>query len=77
MYVYPHLTCRNDSLNHYENLPMQYIEIFFSDVKIENFARKTVIVFTFMLKTYIVGTRQNRLSEAVLTSTHNVFLDQK
>ena len=27
--------------------------------------------FIFLLKTYIVGTSQNRLIEAVLTSTHN------
>ena len=36
--------------NHYENLPMQYTEIF-SPVKIENFVRKFLIFFLFLLKT--------------------------
>ena len=35
---------------HYENLPMQYTEIF-SPVKIENFVRKSLIFFLFLLKT--------------------------
>ena len=35
---------------HYENLPMQYTEIF-SPVKIENFVRKILIFFLFLLKT--------------------------
>ena len=30
-----------------------------------------------LLKTLIVGTRKNRLSEAVLTSTHNLCFEQK
>ena len=33
---------------------------------------KTLIFFLFLLKTLIVGTRWNRISEAVLTSTHNL-----
>ena len=32
-----------------------------------------MIFFIILLKTKIVGTRQNRLDEAVLTSTHNLF----
>ena len=35
------------------------------------------IIFFFLPKTWIVGTRQNRLAEAVLTSTHNLCLEQK
>ena len=35
---------------HYENLPMQYTEIF-SGVKIENFVGKFLIFFLFLLKT--------------------------
>ena len=35
---------------HYENMPMQYIEIF-SVAKIENFIRKFLILFLFLLKT--------------------------
>ena len=38
------------SLPHYENLPMQYTEIFLA-VKIENFIRKMLIFFLFLLKT--------------------------
>ena len=40
--------------------------------KNENFQRKILIVFVFLLKTKIVGTRYNRLGEAVLTSTHKL-----
>ena len=36
--------------NHYEDLPMQYTVIF-SAVKIENFIRKMLIFFLFLLKT--------------------------
>ena len=36
---------------HYENMPMQYTEIFFSAVKIKNFIRKMLIFFLFLLKT--------------------------
>ena len=32
-----------------------------------------MMLFLFLLKTYIVGTRKNRLSEAVLTSTHDLI----
>ena len=39
-----------DSRMHYENLPMQYTEIF-SPVKTENFMRKNLIFFLFLLKT--------------------------
>ena len=35
------------------------------------------IFFLFLLKTLIVGTRLNRLSEAVLTSTHNLCFEAK
>ena len=37
-------------VGHYENLPMQYTEIF-SAVKIENVIRKMLIFFLFLLKT--------------------------
>ena len=33
---------------------------------------KIIIFFSFLLKTLIVGTSKNRLSEAVLPSTHNL-----
>ena len=35
---------------HYENMSMQYTEIF-SPVKVENFIRKSLIFFLFLLKT--------------------------
>ena len=57
---------------HYKNSPMQYTEIFFQKKKIENFIGKILIFLIFSLKTYIVGTGLNHLSEVVLTSTHNV-----
>ena len=44
---YKNYLCRS---MHYENLPMQYTEIF-SVVKIENFIRKMLIFFLFLLKT--------------------------
>ena len=53
---------------HYEN--MHYIENSFS-CKYENFTGKIEIFLIFLLKTYSVGTRQNRLGEMVLTSTHS------
>ena len=40
----------NFKTSHYENLPMQYIENF-SVPKIENFTRKMLIFFLFLLKT--------------------------
>ena len=49
----------------------------FSTVKIENFIRKILIVLIFLIKTFIMGTCQNRLAEAVLMSTHNLFLGAK
>ena len=36
-----------------------------------------MIFFLFLLKTLIVGTRQNRLNEAVLTSTYNLCVRAK
>ena len=39
--------------------------------------KKNVIFFLFLLKTLIVGTRSNRLKEAVLTSTHNLCFRSK
>ena len=39
-----------NELSHYENLPMQYTEIF-SVVKIENFVGKILIFFLFLFKT--------------------------
>ena len=45
----------------------------FKGVKTDNFHWKKMKLFLFLLKTYvyIVGTRKNRLIEAVLTSAHN------
>ena len=40
---------------HYENMPMQYTEMFFS-CKNKNSIGKFLIFFKFMLKTLIVGT---------------------
>ena len=36
-----------------------------------------MIFLIILLKTLIVGTRSNRLAEAVLTSTYNLCFDQK
>ena len=41
------------------------------------FCIKLFICFLFLFKTYIVGTRSNRLAEAVLTSAHNVYFGSK
>ena len=35
------------------------------------------LIFLFLLKIFIVGTRYNRLGGAVLTSTHNLCFEQK
>ena len=48
----------------------KYIEDFIS--KNQKFSDKKLTFFIFLLKTQIVGTRYNRLAEAVLTSTHNL-----
>ena len=42
---------------HYENMPMQYTEIFKVVKKLKIFNRKLLIVFLFLFKTLIVGTR--------------------
>ena len=55
-------------MRHYENLPMQYTEIFFELQKLKKFIGKSLMFSIFLLKTLIV----NHLAEAVLTSTHNV-----
>ena len=56
---------------------MQYTEIFFPFVRIEIFIRNSLIFLVFLLKTLIVGTHQNRLSKAVLMSTHNLCFGAK
>ena len=54
-------------------MPMQHTEIF-SALKFEIFNEKKKILFLLLLKTLIVDTSKNhRLDEAVLTSTHNLF----
>ena len=50
---------------HYENLPMQYTEIFFEEKKYENFIGEKKYYLEFSLKTYIVGTCLNRLAEGI------------
>ena len=55
---------------------MQYTTIFHGCKNI-NFQMKNCNIVLFFLKTLIVGTRYNRLSEAVLTSTHNLFFGAK
>ena len=45
--------------------------------KKRKFPVENVCFFLFMLKTYIVGTRYNRLTEAVQTSTHNLMFWSK
>ena len=62
--------------SHKKNLPMQYKEIF-KVVENEIFCTKILIFFLFVFKTLIVGTRQNRLAEAVLTCTHNLCFGAK
>ena len=60
----------------YANMSVQYIAIFHGN-KNDKFQMKFLIFFLFLLKTLIVGTRWNRLSEAVLTSTHNLCFRAK
>ena len=52
------------------------IQRFSSAVKIENAIGKMIFLI-FLLKTLIVGTRLNRLAEAVLTNTHNLCFGAK
>ena len=51
-------------------MPIHYAEIL-KGYKNNIFLGKKSIVFLFLLNTLIVGTRSNRLTEAVLTSTLN------
>ena len=60
----------NRGHNHTKKTCPCNIQGFFSTVKIENFIRKKLIVLIFLLKTLIVGTRQNRRTKAVITSTY-------
>ena len=54
------------------------ILLFFTAVKKKVIFRwKFMMVFLFLLKTLIVGTRWNRLNKAVLTSTHNLCFRAK
>ena len=55
---------------------MQYTAIF-RGCKNDKFPLFLFTIFIFVLKTYIVGTRQNRLIEAVLTSTLNLCIKGK
>ena len=50
---------------------------FFQKPKLKNFIGKILIFLIFLLKTMIEGTHQNRLAEAVLTSTHNLCFGSK
>ena len=52
-------------------MPMHYAMVL-KAVKMINFKTKIVIFFLFLLKTHIVGTRENRINVAVLRSTHNL-----
>ena len=61
---------------HYENMPMQHTAIFHGS-KNNNFHLIVFTIFIFLLKTQIVGTCLNRLSEGVLTRTHNLCLRAK
>ena len=64
-------------LSHYANMSVQCTAIFHV-CKNGNFRwKKKVIFLLFLLKTKIVGTRLNRLSEVVLTSTHNLCFKAK
>ena len=63
--------CRVFVFGHYETCPCN-IKKSFSVVKNENFIRKILIFFYFCSKHIIVGTRKNRLADAVLTSTYNL-----
>ena len=47
-----------------------------SPPKTESFQIKNSDVFIFLLKIYIVGTHLNCLTEAVLTSTHNLYFSR-
>ena len=51
---------------------MQYTDNFFSGVKIEKKISRKKDIYNIFAKPLIVGTRLNRLTEAVLTSTHNL-----
>ena len=57
-------------------MPMQYTEML-KEGKKWKISVENVCFFLFMLKTYIVGTRYNRLTEAVQTSTHNLMFWSK
>ena len=57
-------------------MSMQYTVIFHG-CKNDNFQMKIEIVFYIFAQKYVVGTRFNRLDEAVLTSTHNLCFRAK
>ena len=65
------------SVNITKNLPMQYTEIFSEEKKNENFIGKKKDIFLIFAQNIDCGTRQNRLAEAVLTSTHNLCFGAK
>ena len=58
---------------HYANTPMQYTAIFHGCKNVNFQINIFNIFFLFLLKTLIVATRKNRLSEAVLTRTRICF----
>ena len=58
--------------NLYENSSMHYMDILFKILH-----RKRLLFLIFQFKTYRVGTRKNRLSKAVLTSTHSLCFAEK
>ena len=58
------VTVTSECGRHYENTLMQYTAIFHG-CKNDNLKLIVFTIFIFLLKTYIVGTRKNRLIEAV------------
>ena len=62
---------------HYANTPMQYTAIFHGCKNVHFQMIFFYIFFLFLLKTLIVGVRENHLSEAVLMSTHNLCFRAK
>ena len=56
---------------------MQYTAIFHGCKNVNFLMKKNIIFFFVCSKTLIVGTHKNRLIEAVIMSTHNLYLRAK
>ena len=75
LFITSFITFQTVQWTHYENTPIQiYCKFHHQKLKVSD--KFFFFFLIFLLKTFIVDIRLNRLAEAVLTRTHNLFLSR-